>query len=284
MPHAIAAEAVLGLIVLVVLSVALGNIAWSRRTTSIRRELESRPRPDRPASANSNEMDRMPEPVQRYLRRVIPDGGARIAAVTVAHRGEFNMSQTGERWRPFTSTQRIVLAPPGFDWDARIRLGALFSVRVRDAYVRGRGILRASAFGVVPVMRVDGDPGINDGELMRLLAESAWYPTFLLPGQGVEWREDGPGAARATLRDGSASAEVVVTFGPDDLMESVRCESRVRIAGGQRIGTPWVGLWSGYAHRDGFLVPTEGEAVWMLPSGPLPYWRGTITEIRYEWA
>ena len=34
--------------------------------------------------------------------------------------------------------------------------------------------------------------------------------------------------------------------------------------------------------RDGMLVPVDGEVAWLLPEGALPYWRGTITALRYE--
>jgi hypothetical protein len=31
-------------------------------------------------------------------------------------------------------------------------------------------------------------------------------------------------------------------------------------------------------------VPTEGEIEWLLPAAPLPYWRGKVTKIEYEFA
>jgi hypothetical protein len=32
--------------------------------------------------------------------------------------GTFNMSDTGEKWKRFTSTQRVIAQRPGFDWEA----------------------------------------------------------------------------------------------------------------------------------------------------------------------
>lgn len=31
-------------------------------------------------------------------------------------------------------------------------------------------------------------------------------------------------------------------------------------------------------------VPMEAEVAWLLPEGPLPYWRGRITKLSYEFA
>jgi hypothetical protein len=68
------------------------------------------------------ELNGLPPPVQRHLAVAMPHGARPIRGVTLEHTGTFNLSEDGERWRPFTSTQRTTLAPPGFDWRARIRL------------------------------------------------------------------------------------------------------------------------------------------------------------------
>lgn len=41
-----------------------------------------------------------------------------VAAARVEHTGTFNMGEGADRWKPFTSTQRVVTRRPGFDWDA----------------------------------------------------------------------------------------------------------------------------------------------------------------------
>src|SRR3712207_6139748 len=60
-------------------------------------------------------------------------------------------------------------------------------VRVHDAYVAGEGILHASLLGLFPVVDMRGTSDVAEGELMRFFAEAAWYPTALLPSQGVRW-------------------------------------------------------------------------------------------------
>ena len=37
-----------------------------------------------------------------------------ITAVRVEHTGSFNMSPSSERWKPFTSQQRLITRSPGF--------------------------------------------------------------------------------------------------------------------------------------------------------------------------
>ncbi|NWG76285.1 MAG: hypothetical protein HXY24_17060 [Rubrivivax sp.] len=208
-----------------------------------------------------------------------------ILAVTVEHRGTFNASERGERWAPFTSTQRVVTRRPGFVWDARVAMVPGVPVYVHDAYVAGTGILHPSLGGVYALANLRGTRDVALGELMRFLAEAAWYPTALLPSQGVRWQAIDERSARATLADGDLALTLTFTFRADDgLIESVRADARGRTVGGRVEQAPWEGRWSDYAERDGMVVPLAGEVAWLLPEGRQPYWRGTITALRYEFA
>jgi len=194
----------------------------------------------------------------------------------------FNMSETGDRWKPFLATQRVITRRPGFDWEARIAMLPLVVVRVHDAYIAGEGVLDASLFGLVSLANLHGTPEAAQGELMRFLAEAAWYPTALLPSQGVSWEAVDEVSANATLTDGETTVTLLFRFNADSLIESVRAEARGRTVAGTVIPTPWEGRWSNYAIRDGIAIPLEGEVAWMLPEGPKPYWRGRIVNLHYE--
>jgi hypothetical protein len=45
-----------------------------------------------------------------------------ITAVSVEHSGMFNLSESGQQWKPFILTQRVITRRPGFGWDARIKM------------------------------------------------------------------------------------------------------------------------------------------------------------------
>ena len=207
-----------------------------------------------------------------------------VTAVRVRHEGEFNMSEAADRWRPFSSDQLVTIHPPGFDWDARIRIVPGLPVRVHDAYVEGEGILHAALLGVFPLVRLRGKGAIAEGELMRFLAEAAWYPTALLPSQGVRWTEVNGRAARAELADGEVLVRLMFRFNDQDLIESVEAASRGRMAGREIVPTPWRGRFWDYEQRGGMLVPLQGEVAWLLPGGSKPYWRGRITSLEYQFA
>lgn len=225
--------------------------------------------------------EELPEPVQRYLRTVLTDGQPVVASARIAHRGWFNISETGAKWKPFTSGQAVTMARPGFDWEARIRLLPGFPILVRDAYVGGEGILKASLAGLFTVADFPGTPELACGELMRFLAEAVWYPTVLLPGPFVRWEEMDGTSARATLADSGTAVSLAFRFGSDGLVESVRAESRPRTLGDRTVDMPWEGRFRSWERHGGMLVPTEGEVAWITPEGPIPYWRGKIERIEY---
>jgi len=96
----------------VVLAAALfyAKFHWESGTRSLRDRLEAARVSTEPRVFTGGELEGLPASVQRYFREVLREGYPIVAAVTVQHQGTFNMSQTSEQWKPFTSAQRVV--PP----------------------------------------------------------------------------------------------------------------------------------------------------------------------------
>lgn len=275
---------VVALVVCATFAVIYGSYRWQLDTEKLRARLEAGRLPIKPAIYDARELEGLPAPVQRYFRTALKDGQAMIASVKVAHTGQFSMGETEAKWVPFTSGQSVVTRRPGFDWDARIRMAPGIYAFVHDAYVTGEGILHATLLGLVTVANMRGTPEAARGELLRFFAEAVWYPTALLPSQGVRWEAVDNSSAKATMNDGDTTLTMLFRFNDDGLVGSVRAEARSRAVNGATVPTPWEGrLWR-YELRDGMRIPLEAEVAWQLADGALPYWRGRITEIKYEFA
>lgn len=235
-----------------------------------------------PAAYTRADLQGLPEPVARYFRYVLSEGQPIIAAARIAERGEFRLGKGAGGWRAFTATQRVVTDPPGFVWDARIALAPLVGVRVRDGYVRGVGSMRAAILGVVPVLSDPGSPEVTAGALQRHLAEAAWFPTALLPRQGVAWRALDDRTAEATLTDGGTTASLQFRFDPEGAITEVFAPARFREVEGRYEATPWAGRFGRYEVHGGIRIPTEAEVEWRLPAGPYPYFRGRVVGVEYR--
>jgi len=274
----------LGLTVIIAIALAFGFSHWQSATKEMHNNLEAARLAIGVKTYSPTELMGLPVPVQKYFRAVLKDGQPMVLTVIIEHSGTFNMSETGEQWKPFTSTQRVITQRPGFDWEGRIEMMPGLTVRVHDAYIAGKGILNASLFGLVSLVNLRDTPEMAQGELMRFFAEAAWYPTALLPSQGVDWESVDDTSAKATLKDGENTLMLLFRFNKNGLIKSVRAEARGRTVEGKVIPTPWEGRWENYEIRDGMLIPVSGEVAWVLPEGPKPYWRGRITKISYEFA
>jgi hypothetical protein len=259
-----------------------GSSRWRAGTQALHARLDAARVTPGVKCYREEELSGLPAPAQRYFRNVLKDGQPMIAAVRIEQTGAIDLSETAEKWRPFVASQHVITNRPGFDWDAAISMMPGLSVKVHDAYAGGEGMLHASLLGLVTLAELRGSPEAAQGELLRFLGEAVWYPTALLPSQGVHWEEVDSVSARATLCDGQTEAALLIRFDENGLIESACAEARGRATPNGVIPTPWDGRISGYEKINGMLIPREAEAAWLLPHGRKPYWRGRVTEITYE--
>jgi len=275
---------VLALAAVLVSAWLYGAYRWNVSTQESRARLDSARVPVRPQTVDFRELEGLPAPVQRYFRVVLKEGQPMVTDVHVHHRGTFNVGETTDQWKPFTSDQEVVTQRPGFDWDGRVAIMPGLPVRVHDAYVAGEGTLHASLLGLFSLVDMRGGGDVAEGELTRFFAEAAWYPTALLPSQGVRWEAVDDRSVYATLTEGAISITMLFTFDEQGLIETVGTEARGRTEDGEVVPTPWLGRFWNYDERGGMRVPLDGEVAWLLPEGTKPYWRGHITEIDYAFA
>ncbi|MEG3899538.1 MULTISPECIES: DUF6920 family protein [unclassified Microcoleus] len=273
--------AIIGVLIIVSFGIAAiyGSYRWESDTDRLRAKLTNGRRTIKPKIYDQKEIEGLPEPVQRFFRTVIKDGQAIVAAVKLSQQGLFNMSETENKWSPFTATQFVITQRLGFDWDARIQMAPGVNAFVHDTYLLGEGSLHASLLGLFTVAKIPSTPEANQGELLRFFAEAPWYPTALLPSQGVRWEAINDTSARATLTDGATTVSVVFQFNAEGTIDRFRTEARYR---DKLTAMPWGGrLWE-YSVRNGMLIPLEGEVGWEYPEGTRLYFKGRTTEISYE--
>lgn len=221
----------------------------------------------------------LPAPVQRYFRAVLREGQPLIGSARVRQRGEFRTRESDDMeagWRPFRARQLFTTDPPGFLWDAAVRMAPLLTVRVRDGYVGGKASMLGALLGLIPVVKGTDGPELRAGALQRYLAESVWFPTALLPRKGLEWSPLDETHARATLSDRGVTVSLDFEFRPGGEIGSTYTSGRRRAAGGsgEYITLPWGGRYADYREQGGVQVPLEAEVYWVVEGREQPYYRG----------
>jgi hypothetical protein len=266
------------------LATGLGARRARAETRELRNRLDRCAQSKAPELVDFVELEGLPAPVQRFFRATLTEGNRIVRRVRMQQSGTFNLGEESDRWKPFTADQSVVTGPPGFDWSGRIQMLPALSVLVHDAYVEGEGILHAAVLGLFTVANLRGGGPIAEGELVRYLAEAAWYPTALLPSQGVTWEALDADSAAATLSDRDHTVSLVFTFDANGQIATVRAESRARSVRGDLVPTPWQGKFWNYAEFEGVKVPQEGEVAWLVGGGAKPYWRGRLMALSYDGA
>lgn len=260
---------------------AVGARLWRRSTTCAVARLRSTSTPSQAEVFSAEQLHGLPDPVRRYFEFALVPGQPRVVNARVEQAGTFRIGNAGAPWKPFIAVQHYSTYPPGFVWDARIRMAPVVSVRVRDSYLDGAGAMQAQIASLVPILNERSRPELDGGALLRYLAEAVWFPTALLPGQGVEWKAIDGSAALATLTDGRSSVALEFRFGPRGEIVGAYAPARSRAVDHGYVPTPWECFYRSYEPLSGMMIPREAEAAWLLPEGRLPYFRGFVPAIEY---
>lgn len=264
---------------------AYGEMRWDAESRNLSQQLfASVPESIEPRSYKPEELITLPAPVQRYFRTVLTPDQPLITAVRCSQSGAIRLQESSESWNRFTATQIVVPGALGFDWNAAVGMVPGVIIYVHDAFVAGEGRLFAKVLGLFTVVDTRGTPEIAEGELMRYLAEAVWYPTAVLPSQGVRWQAIDDSRATAELTVGETTVSLTFEFDTEGLISSVQAASRYRDVEGKPVPTPWQAQFRSYEIREGIRIPMEAEVAWELPTGMFSYWRGRISQISYEFA
>lgn len=257
---------------------ALGSLRWQAATRVQIARLDAARVPSPVGRYDVREIGGLPAPVQRYFRAVLKDGQPLIASATFELAGKINMSATADNWKPFTSWQQAVVHRPGFLWNGNVSMFPGLIAHVHDSYIAGVGTLHAALLGLFRVAKVEGGGEIARGEMMRYFAEMVWYPTALLPSQGVRWGAVNDGSANATLTDGPVQVTLLFSFDEAGLVTTIHANARGAGIGKDMVMLPWDCSMSNYQVRHGMLVPMRGE----VGKGGKSYFVGDLMSLDYQ--
>ena len=151
--------------------------------------------------------------------------------------GIFRM-KTGQRWLPFMADQSFSTDPPAFVWKARIQFLPLVNLSVTNRFVNGRGRLQAKLLSLLSVADAKC-PEVDQGELLRFLAETAWFPTAWLS-HYLEWESVDAHTAKVTMRISGLAVSAARHFDDESRLCSVTAQ-RYIIETGRFLLRDWQG-------------------------------------------
>jgi len=221
----------------------------------------------------------LPEPVRRHLGYAITPTAPAIRTARLRHAGTFRTG-ADQNWSPIEGKQYFSVANPGFVWFARMRLMPLLWIQARDRLLSGRGHMLVKPMSAFAIADASG-PEIDQGAMLRWLAESVWFP-YAIVGDAIQWQPIDERSARATLRSKGAPVQAVFEMDQDGRIVALHAERYRDIGGGRSVLTAWSGRYADYVEVGGFRVPSAVEVTWNLPEGPFTYARFLITSLEYN--
>jgi hypothetical protein len=223
-------------------------------------------------------LDGLPAPVQRYLIFSGVVGKPWIENAHVSQTGKFR-SGADKPWLPITAEQVFTTNPAGFIWNAQIRLAGLPPVTVRDGYEAGSGSQVGKLAGSGPAFASRGEQ-LDQGALMRYLAEMIWFPCAFL-GPNITWEAIDAESAQVMLVDRGKQVSATMTF--DDVGRPINFHG-MRFRGTIDVSSldPWSVPITRWEARAGLNLPIHGLMIWNLADGDLPYYDWAVTKVDYN--
>ena len=225
-----------------------------------------------------DDLEKLPEPVQKYLKRSLKEGQPYINCVRLKQSGGMRLAPD-QQWKPFVAEQYFTVEPPAFIWRAKLQFLPLIWVTARDKYVRQYGNMLIKILTTLTVANAKG-PNVASAAMIRFVSEMMWFPAALINSDYLQWEAVNATSARAIVNDNGVGAVLTFDFDEEgDISEVVA--DRYKDADDET-PTKWCGRIRQYGEFKGVRIPSEVEVGWELETGYFAYWRGNITDIEFN--
>ncbi len=220
-------------------------------------------------------IDSLPLNVQRWLLRSGVVDRKTPNAIRVVQKGELR-TKPGGTWMPFEATEYFSVDPPAFVWASRIKAVRIFPIAGRDKLQDGQGHMLIQPLYLFTASNSTGKE-VNQGTLLRYLAESAWFPQAAVS-KYITWQSVNENQARATITYGDNTASGIFTFDPEGRVIAFEAKRFGEFDGVFRKET-WSVATLGFRDFGGITVGHENEVTWKLPEGDFLWLRMHLSNI-----
>ncbi len=255
----------------------LGNYLFNQKAEKEINALFAK-RVDNKAIVKQEELDRLPAPVQKWLENSQVVGQERASTIRLKQSGIMR-TEPEKSWMPFKAEQYFVTEEPGFIWNAKINAAPMFHIAGRDKYDDGHGNMLIKILSLITIGDATGKE-MDQGTMVRYLAEMMWYPTTAL-NDYIKWEEIDERSARANMSYRGVTASATFEFDENGDVSSFSSQ-RYGEFGGQYSLETWSGSVGEIKLMDGIRIPTKGEVTWELEAGDFTWLEWEITEIEYN--
>lgn len=228
----------------------------------------------------SEEWQKLPLPVIRFLDYLFPNGPVMVDSVQVSMEGQFRRPQK-DRFMPTKATQIMASRTPAFVFAATTPIVPGIWARAYDFFAEGKMQMRAKIASVFSVVDEKETPELNKTSLRRWLLESSLCPAVFLPGGAVRWEPIDDYHARAVVFSLGIEASLVASFRTDGSLESFRAEENGDLSKPYH-GSGECVIRDDYQLIDGMRIPMSFKISRVADGRTLPFWIGRVVSLSFE--
>jgi len=245
------------IIVLIVSSVIVGSITFNKKIKNEVEQIFKKNKETKPELVTEAEIERLPEPVRRYLRYTQIIGKEKIRTVRLKQGGYFRTKEN-QKWRPIKAKQYFNLDSVEFVWIGKVKFAPSLSIYAKDEFVSGQGNLVVKLLGLIKVVEAKGYE-IDQGEILRFLGEGIWSPSMFIKDY-IQWQALDDKSAQATINIKGISASAVFHFNERGQITRITAK-RYREVEGKFELEDWEIPIIEYKMFNGIFVPSKANVI-----------------------
>ncbi|MCU7491946.1 MAG: hypothetical protein HF310_10650 [Ignavibacteria bacterium] len=266
-------------IILVMCVIGYGDWSFSRMVNSELPSFVSQS-PVKSEVIKDSDISGLPPAVQKWLRRSNVIGKDMVKTVRLKQTGQMRTSPEGSWWA-FKAEQYFTVDRPAFLWKVDVKANPFLYMTGRDMYHNGRGQMMIKVMSLVPVVDVKGKD-IDQGAMLRFLAEGTWFPAFALSSY-LRWEEVDSLSARATMTYGGIEASGVYRFNSDGDLVSFEAMRYYFRKEGSTLEKWYIEIdKDGYKEFGGMRIPAKSSVTWKLKDGDYKWLNVEVTEMGFN--
>lgn len=224
------------------------------------------------------DLEDLPAPVARWMRRIGVVGRPRPAAVGVT----FDIRIRGaadEAWMEGRGEQFTRIDPPVRLFFMTARKAGL-PVHVLHRYAEGAATMEGRLLGLFPIFRHEGET-MTQSETVTLLNDLFFLAPAALLDAGVRWEAIDDRRARVVWTHAGHTVAAEVRFdGGGDLVDFVS-DDRWQMDRDPAVRARWRTPFSAYAGFGGVRLPVAGQATWGEGDAAWPYVELEVKQVTY---
>jgi len=220
----------------------------------------------------------LPPIVRKWLVRSNVIGKPPIQTLCIKQKGVMRLKPDGN-WLPFRAEQFINADNQGFIWNATISSGFFIPIHARDKYLHRHGNMLIHALYAIPIADSSG-PEIDQGTLMRFLAEIIWFPTAALS-RYIRWEYLTETKARATIENGVTSVSGIFSFDLDGDIAGFE-GLRYRDVNQRYALQKWTISVKSHRVFGGFRIADKSEVTWHQGDKPFTWLQIELSKMKFS--